>query len=84
MLFRSYITGCPADYFDAALQEQVYKCIMIEDMGGLSVLSSRALGHLPARLVDFYRMVLGARDRLLAERTDLHHKLQSSAAKARG
>lgn len=70
-----YIVGCPGEHFDAHLQEQVYRCIMIEDMGGLSVLSSRAVGHLPTRLVEFYRAVLQARDRLLAERSELHSKL---------
>lgn len=76
-----YIIGCPAEYFDVHLQEQIYKCIMIEDMGGLSVLSSRPIGHLPTRLVDFYRATLGARDRLLTERGELQHKLAQAALK---
>jgi hypothetical protein len=76
-----YIIGCPNQYYDVALQEMVYRAIQIEDLGGLQALSNRALAHLPNRLVHFYRLVLSARDRLLAEQRELQRKLAANASK---
>jgi hypothetical protein len=63
-----FVRGCPAQYLEPALREAVYEMIAWEDAGGLGEVTGRPMLGLPARLVEFYREALGARDRFLAWR----------------
>jgi hypothetical protein len=61
-----FVQGCPARLLEPALREAVFEMVAWEDAGGLGEVTGRPMLTLPARLVEFYREALGARDRFLA------------------
>lgn len=72
---RDWLTGCPAEYYDARLHRMIYRVIEIENFGGLSAWTRTPIAHLPARLVWFVKTCIETRDRLLAERDTLRVRL---------
>lgn len=72
---HDFAQGCPARFWDWALAGEINEAMSVEALGGLHVYAGVGLALLPARVVSFYQLVLGARDRLFEERDALWAKL---------